>query len=281
MSSEQQHEDLPISFDDPPQVDLTKANPARMYDYYLGGAHNFAVDREAADKVLAVLPETRTFARDNRAFLRRVVRYLVEEAGITQFLDLGSGIPTVGNVHEIAQGINPDCRVVYVDHESVAVAQSRRLLADNKNAAIIHADVRNSAYILGHKETRRLLDFDRPLGLLMLQVLPFIPDKDDPAGIVATYRGRCAPGSYLALAHSLTPEYWPGAVDTAIELYTNSTHPLCLRTPDQVKALFAGYDLIAPGVVFTSAWRPDQPITEEEAQRSRAVAALASQTPTP
>jgi hypothetical protein len=264
----------PISFGEPPQVDLTKANPARMYDYYLGGAHNFAVDREAAEQVLAILPETRTFARENRAFLRRVVRYLVREAGITQFLDLGSGIPTVGNVHEIAQGIDPSCRVVYVDHEPVAIAQSRRLLADNANATVIHADVRDSAHVLGNAETLRLLDFDRPLGLLMLQVLPFVPDSDDPAAIVAAYRVACAPGSYLALAHSLTPEFWPGAVAEAVKLYTNSTHPLCLRTPDEVSTFFAGYELIEPGVVFTSGWRPDQPVTGEEARRSRAVAGL-------
>jgi hypothetical protein len=264
----------PVSFEGPPQVDLSKANPARMYDYYLGGAHNFAVDREAAEKVLAVLPETRTFARDNREFLRRVVRHLVREAGITQFLDLGSGIPTVGNVHEIAQDADPSCRVVYVDHEPVAVAQSRRLLADNDNATVIHADVRDSARVLRHPDVLRLLDFDRPLGLLMLQVLPFVPDGDDPAGTVGAYRSACAPGSYLALAHSLTPEFWPGGVAEAIELYTNSTHPLCLRTPEQVTDFFAGYQLIEPGVVFTSAWRPDQPITDEEARRSRAVAGL-------
>ncbi|HEX9335548.1 MAG TPA: SAM-dependent methyltransferase, partial [Pseudonocardiaceae bacterium] len=165
------------SFDGEPPIDLTKANPARMYDYYLGGAHNFAVDRAAADKVLAMLPETRTFARDNRAFLQRVVRYLVVDAGITQFLDLGSGIPTVGNVHEIAQRINPGCRVVYVDHEPIAVTQSSRLLAGNDNAAVVQADVRDSAYVLSHVDTRSLLDFGRPVGLLMLQVLPFIPDE--------------------------------------------------------------------------------------------------------
>jgi hypothetical protein len=264
----------PLTFGEPPQVDLSKANPARMYDYYLGGAHNFAVDREAAEKVLAMLPETRTFARDNRAFLQRVVRYLVTECGITQFLDLGSGIPTVGNVHEIAQSVDPACRIVYVDHEPVAVAQSRRLLAGNDNATVIHADVRDWEHVLHHEDTLRLLDFDRPLGLLMLQVLPFIPDSDDPAGVVTPYRDACVPGSYLALAHSLTPEFWPGAVAEAIELYTNSTHPLNLRTPDQVSAFFAGYTLVEPGVVFASAWRPDQPITAEEARRSRAVAGL-------
>jgi hypothetical protein len=256
------------------QVDLSKPNPARMYDYYLGGAHNFAVDREAADAVLAVLPETRTFARDNRAFLQRVVRHLVIEVGVTQFLDLGSGIPTVGNVHEIAQTANPACTVVYVDHEPVAVAQSRRLLADNDNAAVLHADVRDTARILGDPQTARLLDFDRPIGLLMLQVLPFVPDADDPAGIVAAYRSACVPGSYLALAHSLTPGYWPGAVGSAIELYANSTHPLHLRTPEQVEALFIGYELVEPGVVFSASWRPDEPISAEEARRSRAVAGL-------
>ncbi len=262
------------SFDGEPPIDLTKANPARMYDYYLGGAHNFAVDRAAAEKVLAMLPETRTFARDNRAFLQRVVRYLVVDAGITQFLDLGSGIPTVGNVHEIAQRINPGCRVVYVDHEPIAVTQSSRLLAGNDNAGAVQADVRDSAYVLSHVDTKRLLDFNRPVGLLMLQVLPFIPDEDDPGGIVAAYRAACVPGSYLALAHSLTPEYWPGAVSEAIKLYTTSSHPLHLRTPAQVAALFDGYDLIEPGLVFSSLWRPDQPITEDEAQRSRAVAGL-------
>lgn len=264
----------PLAFDDPPQVDLTRANPARMYDYYLGGAHNFAVDREAAEKVLAMLPETRTFARDNRAFLQRVVRHLVRECGITQFLDLGSGIPTVGNVHEIAQGIDPACRIVYVDHEPVAVAQSRRLLADNENATVIHADVRDSDLVLRHPETVRMLDFDRPIGLLMLQVVPFIPDADDPAAVIARYRDVCVPGSYLALAHSLTPEFWPGAVTRAIELYTNSTHPLNLRTPDAVREFFTGYTLVEPGVVFASAWRPDTPVSDEEAQRSRAVAGL-------
>jgi S-adenosyl methyltransferase len=271
----------PVSFEELPQVDLTKANPSRMYDYYLGGAHNFAVDRAAAEQVLAILPETRTFARDNRAFLQRMVRFLVREAGITQFLDLGSGIPTVGNVHEIAQGIDPSCRVVYVDHEPVAVAQSRRLLAGNANATVIHADVRDSAHVLANPETLRLLDFDRPLGLLMLQVLPFIPDEDDPAGVVAAYRTACAPGSHLALAHSLTPEFWPGAVAEAIELYTNSTHPLNLRTPDQVTAFFDGSELIEPGVVFTSAWRPDQPIADADARSSRAVAGVGRLTQQP
>jgi hypothetical protein len=257
-----------------PRPETQRANPARMYDYYLGGAHNFAVDREAAERVLAAVPETRVFAWENRAFLRRAVRYLVAEAGITQFLDLGSGIPTVGNVHEIAQAIDPACRVVYVDHEPIAVAHARGLLRGNDHATVIGADLRHPEGVLGHPEVGRLLNFARPLAVLMLSVFPFIPDSDDPPGIIAAYRDACMPGSCLALSHSLTPEYWPGDIDSAIQLYATSTHPLCLRTPAQVEALFAGYDLVPPGVVFTSAWHPDEPITVERAAESRAVAGL-------
>jgi S-adenosyl methyltransferase len=255
-------------------VDISRPNPARMYDYYLGGAHNFAVDREAADRVLAILPETREFAMRNREFLQRVVRFLATEAGITQFLDLGSGIPTVGNVHEVAQGVDSNNRVVYVDHEPVAVAQSQRLLADNPYAAVIHADVRDHETVLNHPHTLRLLDLSKPVAVLMLQVLPFIPDADEPAQVVAAYRDACVPGSYLALAHSLSFDYWPGAVAEAVEMYTKSTHPLNLRTPDQVAAFFDGYELVEPGVVFTAVWRPEKPVTDDEAIGSRAVAGL-------
>ncbi|MGP4016193.1 SAM-dependent methyltransferase [Saccharopolyspora sp. 5N708] len=261
-------------FENLPEVDRERANPARMYDYYLGGAHNFAADREAAEQVLAMLPETRTFARENRAFLQRVVRYLVTEAGITQFLDLGSGIPTVGNVHEIAQHLVPSSRVVYVDHEPVAVAQSQRMLADNDRAIMIRADLRHPDLVLQHAETRRLLDFSQPVAVLMISVFPFIPDEDDPVGIVDHYRQACAPGSYLALSHSLTAEFWPSEVEQAIKLYESSTHPLHLRNPDQVAELFDGYRMVDPGLVFTSAWRPDRAVTDEQAKESRAVAGL-------
>jgi hypothetical protein len=260
--------------DDQDWVDVSRPNPARMYDYYLGGAHNFAVDREAADRVLAILPETREFAMRNREFLQRVVRFLAVEAGITQFLDLGSGIPTVGNVHEIAQAVRSDNRVVYVDHEPVAVAQSQRLLADNPYATVVHADIREHDTVLNHPETQRLLDFSRPVAVLTLQVLPFVPDADDPGRMIAAYRDACVSGSYLAVAHSLSFDYWPGAVAEAVEMYTKSTHPLNLRTPDQVAAFFDGYDLVEPGVVFTAVWRPEKPVSDDEAIGSRAVAGL-------
>lgn len=254
-------------------LDLDRPSPARMYDYYLGGAHNTAADREAADRVLAMLPETATFARDNRSFLARVVRHLCR-AGITQFLDLGSGIPTVGNVHEIARSHTPDARVVYVDHEQIAVNTAHELLAGDPNTAMVQADVREPATVLQHPDVVRLLDFTRPVAVLLVSVFPFVADADDPAGIVAAYREACPPGSYLALSHSLTPEYWPGAVADAIKLYDGSTHPLHLRTPEQVGALFSGYQLVDPGLVFTSAWRPEMPVTDEQARASRGVAAL-------
>jgi hypothetical protein len=245
-----------------------------MYDYYLGGAHNFDVDRAAADQVLAIVPETRTFARENRSFLQRAVRYLVGEAGIDQFLDLGSGIPTVGNVHEIAQAANPDARVVYVDHEPVAVAASRRLLADNPLATIVQADLRESAKILADPDTVRLLDFSRPVAVLMMSVLPFVPESDDPVGIVAGYRNACADGSYLALSHGLTVDYWPGGTQGAVAVYQNTTHPLHPRTPEQIRALFGDLPLIDPGLVLTSAWRPEHPITDERAKESRGMAGV-------
>jgi len=259
-------------FDD--SVDISRPNPARMYDYYLGGAHNFAVDREAADRVLAILPETREFAMRNREFLQRVVRFLAAEAGITQFLDLGSGIPTVGNVHEVAQAVHP-ATVSSTSTTSPSPSPSRSASwPTNPYAAVVHADVRDHRAVLNHPDTLRLLDFSQPLAVLMLQVLPFIPDADDPAQVVATYRDACVSGSYLALAHSLSFDYWPGAVAEAVDMYTKSTHPLNLRTPDQVAAFFGGYALIDPGVVFTAVWRPEKAVTDEEAIGSRAVAGL-------
>ncbi|MGH3438446.1 MAG: SAM-dependent methyltransferase [Sciscionella sp.] len=256
------------------RLDLQRANPARMYDYYLGGAHNLAVDRATADRALAASPEIRTFAHENRAFLNRVVRYLVRDAGITQFLDLGSGIPTVGNVHEIAQNSNGDAKVVYVDHEPVAIGATRRLLAGNPNATIINADLRYPHDVLSHPETKRLLDFTRPVAVLMVSVLAFVPDADDPNGIVAAYRTACAPGSYLALSHGLTIDYWSYGTEHAIELYASTTHPLHPRRPEQVAALFAGYRMVEPGLVITSVWRPERPSSDQVHITRHSVAGL-------
>ncbi|MBO0841489.1 MAG: SAM-dependent methyltransferase, partial [Sciscionella sp.] len=190
-----------LGMDEAVGPDLRRADPSRMYDYYLGGASNLAVDRQAAEKVLAVLPEVREVSVDNRAFLRRVVRYLVTEVGVTQFLDLGSGIPTMGSVHEITQRVNPACRVVYVDHEPIAVARTKKLLLGNDNATIIDADVRRPAELFAQPEVHRLLDFDHPIAVLALQLVPYMSDAERPAELIAHYRDACPVGSYLAIAH--------------------------------------------------------------------------------
>ncbi|MGH3883323.1 MAG: SAM-dependent methyltransferase, partial [Pseudonocardiaceae bacterium] len=179
----------------PYDVDVTVPNAARVYDYFLDGAHNFAADRVMASKVQQVMPAVRDAARINRSFLRRAVLFMVD-SGIRQFLDIGSGIPTVGNVHEIAQRADPECRIVYIDKEPIAVAHSDLLLKGNDRAVAIRADLRQSAQVLGDSRVGDLLDFGRPIGVLLVAALHFIADADDPAGIVARYLDAVMPGSY-------------------------------------------------------------------------------------
>ena len=175
-------------------------NPARIYDYFLGGKDNFPADREVAEQVVAIAPVARDIVEDNRAFLRRAVRLLAGEAGIRQFIDLGSGLPTQGNVHEIAQAAVPDARVVYVDNDAMVVTHSRALLAGD-NTAAIEADLRDPDSVMGHPEVRELIDFDQPIALLLMAILHFVPDDEDPYGIVARFRDALPAGSYLALSH--------------------------------------------------------------------------------
>ncbi|MGH3753882.1 MAG: SAM-dependent methyltransferase [Pseudonocardiaceae bacterium] len=238
----------------PYSVDKIVPNAARVYDYWLDGAHNFTVDRDMANKVEQVLPGIRDAVRVNRSFLRRAVLFMVG-SGIRQFLDIGSGIPTVGNVHKIAQRADPECRIVYVDKESVAVAHSKLLLKGNDRAAVIQANVRDVEDILDHPQTRRLLDFDQPIGLLMLLLVHFIPDSWDPAGIVARYRDRLAPGSYLALSHGTTDGN-PAGLAEAAQHYRNTPEPLYFRSYEEVLRLFAGFELVEPGLVGGAFWRP-------------------------
>ena len=181
-------------------VDTSAPSGARTYDYLLGGNHNFEADRVMADQVERAVPGIRAAARLNRAFLARAVRFMVGE-GIRQFLDIGSGIPTVGNVHEIAQKADPECRIVYVDRDPIAVAHSELMLTGNDRAAMVEADMRDPESILDHPTTRALIDFDQPVGVLFLLVLHWIPDDADPAALVARYRSRLAAGSYLAVTH--------------------------------------------------------------------------------
>ncbi|MCP2166143.1 SAM-dependent methyltransferase [Goodfellowiella coeruleoviolacea] len=239
----------------PGEVDLNRPSAARVYDYYLGGAHNFAADREFAHRAMAVMPDIAQVMRTYRAALHRAVWFLLDQ-GIRQFLDLGSGIPTVGNVHEVAQRVDPAARVVYVDNEPVAVAHSRALLADNPNAAVIGADVRDPAAIFAAPETRRLLDLDRPLGVLMSAVLHFVPDSADPQGLVSQYRERMAPGSYLMISHA-TNDHDFDQGPRVTQMYRRDSDPVTMRTRAQVSALFEGFELVSPGLVYLPLWRPD------------------------
>ncbi|MBI1758178.1 MAG: SAM-dependent methyltransferase [Actinobacteria bacterium] len=229
-----------------------------MYDYFLGGENNFAVDRAAAAEVRKLVPDVPVFAWENRQFLRRAVTYLAREVGITQFLDIGSGLPTVGNVHEIAQEIDPDIHVVYVDNDPlVAVHASSLLLGLEETVTILTEDLRDIDSILHHPRTRRLIDFTQPVGVLLASVLPFLPDEADPAGIMATIRGAVAPGSHLVISHSVTGVLADEAYDGIIDIYRQSTAPgATFRPLERVRAFFDGWDLLDPGLVPAHRWRP-------------------------
>jgi trans-aconitate methyltransferase len=252
----------------PRDIDIERPSPARIYDYHLGGAHNFAVDRQVAAQLAEIMPELPLIMRANRAFLRRAVGHLLD-AGIRQFLDLGSGIPTVGNVHEIVTATAPGSRVVYVDCDPVAVAHSRALLTGDEHAAAVQADLRDVSGVLDRPEVRQLIDRSRPVGLLLVAVLHFVPDADDPAGIVARYRAVLAPGSYVVISHAAACEDQaaPVGADAATAAYSRSVTETTLRTRSQVTAMFAGLDLVDPGVGYVDEWRPDPGTTPDGAAR--------------
>ena len=240
-------------------IDPNVPSMARTYDYLLGGAHNFAVDRKLADAAERIMPRSREIARLNRAFLRRAVLFLVE-SGIRQFLDIGSGVPTVGNVHEIAQHAAPDARIVYVDKDPVAVAHSELLLHGNEQAAVIHADLRETERILTDPAARRLLDFDEPIGLLTVMMLHFVPDSDNPAGALATYRDVMVSGSYLALSHVTADQRSDQISEVAGKIsQARSADQLSYRSHAEVVRFFEGFELVEPGVVGCGLWRPDGP----------------------
>ncbi|MEU6139654.1 SAM-dependent methyltransferase [Streptomyces sp. NPDC047081] len=236
--------------------DPDKASVARMYDAMLGGQHNFAIDREAVAAFSAIDPQVRTLARANRAFLGRAVRFLAAE-GVRQFIDLGSGIPTQGNVHEVAQTASPGARVVYVDNDPVAVAHSASLLADNPDAAIVDADIRRPADILGSPQVRKLIDFERPVAVLMNAILHFVSPDEDPAGIVTAFRDAIPAGGWLAMSHA-TNQDRPDTAAAVGQLYrSRATSPVTARSYDEVLGLFDGFELAEPGLVHVPLWRPD------------------------
>jgi S-adenosyl methyltransferase len=242
----------------PQNIDLERPNAARIYDYLLGGACNFEHDRQFAEKFLELIPNAELAARQNRAFLRRAVRFCVN-AGIRQFLDIGSGIPTVGNVHEIAQEMAPDCRVLYVDNEPVAVAHSELILEGNDNTAILQADLCDPDTILNSESAKRLLDFTEPVALLMVSVLPFIPDEAGPRTAIARYLDVMASGSYFVLSHGTAEGMEDDAAQASHREYQRTTTPGIGRSRQEIIGLMSGTELVEPGLVWTPQWRPDSP----------------------
>jgi S-adenosyl methyltransferase len=238
-------------------IDTSKPHPARMYDAYLGGKDNYPVDREAVRKIMRVFPEVRPIALANRAFLQRAVRFLAGEAGIRQFLDIGTGIPSAGNVHEVAGQVAPDTRVVYVDNDPIVHVHANALLTGSGTTSVVLADLRDPGVILAHPKVRGLIDFAQPVALLLVAILHFITDEENPAGIVAALRDALPAGSYLALSHGTLDFHPSGGADMAAAGYKNATAPLVLRTREHVSAFFDGFDLLEPGLVQAPLWRPD------------------------
>ena len=250
----------------PRGIDISVPSVSRIYDFYLGGSHNFEVDREAARRAMEFMPGLPKIMQANRAFMRRAVRFAAAE-GITQFLDIGSGIPTFGSVHEVAQTASPEARVMYVDHDPVAVAHSQAVLAGNEHTDVLAADLRKPREILDSPQVQGLIDQNRPVALLLVAILHFVEDMDDPYAAVAELRDALAPGSLLVLTHAsyegipLPPERAEGAVD----VYKGIRNPLVMRSRDAIARFFEGYDMVEPGLVAMPHWRPETAPEDEDA----------------
>jgi hypothetical protein len=247
----------------PPEINTGAAHSARVYDYWLGGKDNFAADREVGDAIMAAIPSAPLLARENRAFLRRAVRYLAEEAGIRQFLDIGTGIPTAGNTHEVAQAVAPDSRVVYVDNDPIVLAHARALMdcGPAGATAFIQADFRQPGKILADPDLHRIVDMDKPVALMLVAILHFFTDGDGPRDIVAD---ALPPGSYLTVTN-LTADFMdPQQAAKATEAGQRGGITYVPRSEAEVAAFCTGLDLVDPGVVPMQAWRPDGAATTDQ-----------------
>ena len=252
-------EEVPVAEPPSPDIDVSRPHTARIYDYYLGGKNHFAADRTVAEKAIAAAPMVRTAARENRAFLGRAVRFLAAEAGITQFLDIGTGLPTTSSVHEVAQEITPSARIVYADNDPLVLAHARALLtsAPEGRTAYIHADLRDPKAIVTSPVVRDVLDFGKPVALLLVAILHFIPDEDQPAEIVGTLLDALPRGSYLIASHG-SEEHDPARASAARNAYITSGVRLATRdSADFARLAFSGLELVPPGVVLVSEWRPE------------------------
>ena len=241
-----------------PEINTAVAHPARVYDYWLGGKDNFAADRALGDAIMDAVPTIQTMARANRAFLGRVVRYLAGEAGIRQFLDIGTGIPAVGNTHEVAQGIAPDARVLYVDNDPIVLAHARALMTSHPagTTAFIQADLREPQAILTDPALAATLDLRRPVALMLVAVLMYFRDEEDPRGMVAALVDALPSGSYVVVTHP-TADFDPEAMAGAVAAADHGGVTLVPRSREETAAFFTGLDLVEPGVVPVLAWRPD------------------------
>jgi hypothetical protein len=252
-------EDTPVAEASVPQIDVSRPHTARMYDYYLGGKNHFAADRELADKVLDSMPSARTAARENRAFMGRAVRFLAAEAGVRQFLDIGTGLPTTSSVHEVAQAVTPSARVMYADNDPMVLAHARALLTSSPEGRTdyIQADLRDPESVLAHPSVREVLDFGQPVALMLVAILHFIPDEARPEDIVATLLSALPAGSYLVASHGTT-EHDPVGPAAGQAAYRASGVTGRARNSDEFARLaFSGLELVPPGVVLVSEWRPD------------------------
>jgi O-methyltransferase involved in polyketide biosynthesis len=257
----------------PSGVDTSIPNVARMYDYALGGKDNFAADRAAAEHLFAAVPEVgRVPMRLNRAFLGRAVRFFAE-SGIRQLLDIGAGLPTQGNVHEIAQATAPNARVVYVDYDPVVVTHGRALLATSDTVTVVPGDLRRPDEIVNNPEVRALIDFDQPVAVLLVAILHFIADTEDPIGIVTRIRDHLPSGSYVAISH-VSVESYASAIEKGRQIYRGATAGVSPRTRAEIMRLFEGFELVDPGLVWLPQWRADSPDVIEHPELSLALAGV-------
>jgi hypothetical protein len=248
----------------PPDIDITKPSPARMYDYALGGKDNFEIDRKAVEQVATVLPDFRHLARLNRRFLVNAVK-IMSEAGINQFIDVGTGIPTSPNVHEMAREAHPDARVVYIDNDPIVMAHNRALRATVEGVITVQHDARMPDAILADPKIRQTIDFDRPVGLLFIAVLHFVR-RDLAADVVSRFRNAVPSGSHIAISAACTEGMDPKAVAKTEAVYQNAASQIVFRTAAQVEELFEGLELVPPGLADVSKWRVDEPMAEIHVQ---------------
>jgi hypothetical protein len=260
----------------PPDINTGVPHPARVYDYWLGGKDNFAADRALGDAMIATMPMTRFGARANRAFLGRAVRYLTEEAGIRQFLDIGTGIPTAGNTHEVAQEAAPDSRVVYVDNDPIVLAHAKALMTSDPAGAtaFIQADLHDPDKILAHPLLAATLDLGKPVALMLIAVLHFFADEDEPQGIVSTLVDALPRGSYLTISHLTADFVTPAQAAAGVAVGQRSGITYAPRTEEEVAAFFAGLDLVGPGVVPVLGWRPPADDVPDDPRAAHCYAAM-------